>query len=192
MAKIDISKIEGYAAMTPEQKIAALEAAETPDADYTGYVKKETFDKTASELATLKKQHRDTLSAEEQKKQEDEQALADMKNQLETLKKDKTVSEYKAKFIAQGYKEDLAEETAKALADGDTAKVFANQTKFLDDYAKNVKADALKKTPKPPAGDNADDADYKKKIEEAQTNGDLAAAAYYTRLQAQEEAQTKE
>ena len=46
-----------------------------------------------------------------------------------------------------------ATDTAKALASGDTAKVFANQQKFLEDYAKTVKADALKKTPKPPAGD---------------------------------------
>ena len=34
MAKIDISKIDGYADMTPEQKIAALEAFETEDPDY--------------------------------------------------------------------------------------------------------------------------------------------------------------
>ena len=47
----------------------------------------------------------------------------------------------------------MATDTAKALASGDTAKVFANQQKFLEDYAKTVKADALKKTPKPPAGD---------------------------------------
>ena len=51
MAKIDISKIDGYADMTPEQKIAALEAYETEDPDYSGYVKKDVFDKTASELA---------------------------------------------------------------------------------------------------------------------------------------------
>lgn len=41
MAKIDISKIDGYADMTPEQKIAALEAFETEDPDYSGYVKKD-------------------------------------------------------------------------------------------------------------------------------------------------------
>ena len=50
MAKIDISKIDGYADMTPEQKIAALEAFETEDPDYSGYVKKDIFDKTAPSL----------------------------------------------------------------------------------------------------------------------------------------------
>ena len=61
MAKIDISKIDGYADMTPEQKIAALEAFETEDPDYSGYVKKDIFDKTASELAAKKKELNEKL-----------------------------------------------------------------------------------------------------------------------------------
>ena len=62
MAKIDTSKISGYAEMTPEQKIAALESFNSPDPDYSGYVKKETFDATASELAALKKKSKEQLS----------------------------------------------------------------------------------------------------------------------------------
>lgn len=67
MAKIDISKIDGYADMTPEQKIAALEAFETEDPDYSGYVKKDIFDKTASELAAKKKELNEKLTEDEQK-----------------------------------------------------------------------------------------------------------------------------
>lgn len=44
MAKIDISAIEGYEAMSAEEKLAALEAFEIPEPDYTGFVKKELFD----------------------------------------------------------------------------------------------------------------------------------------------------
>ena len=66
MAKIDISKIDGYADMTPEQKIAALEAFETEDPDYSGYVKKDIFDKTASELAAKKKELNEKLTEDEQ------------------------------------------------------------------------------------------------------------------------------
>ena len=47
------------------------------------------------------------------------------------------------------------------------------------------KAELLKDTPKPPAGNGASAADYQKKIDEAQANGDLTAVAYYTRLAAQ-------
>ena len=192
MAKIDTKLITGYEQMTPEQKVAALEAYNHPDPDYSGYVKKDLYDKAASDAASWKKKHNELLTEDERKKQEDADALANMKKELDELRKDKTISEYKAKLIAQGYDEALASDTAQAMADGDTAKVFANQGKFLEDYAKKVKADAMKKTPKPPAGDGSSEIDYSKKIEEAQQSGDMAAVAYYTRLKAQEEAQAKQ
>lgn len=193
MAKIDTTRIEGYDKMTPEQKIAALEAFNTPDPDYTGWVKKDLYDKAASDAASWKKKHNELLSDDEKKKQEQEDKFASMEKELSELREAKRVSEFKAKFIAQGYDEVLAEDTAKAMADGDSAKVFANQQKFLDEFAKQVKADALKKTPKPTpgAGGGTGEMDYTKKIEEARTNGDFAAVAYYTRLQAEAEAQTK-
>jgi len=156
MAKIDTSKIEGYENMTPEQKIAALEGFDTPDPDYSGYVKKDTFDATASELAALKKKAKEQLTEEQRKALEAAEKLTTMEKELADLRKEKTISEYKAKFIAQGYAEDLADATAKAMADGDTTTVFANQQKFLDEYAKKIKADALKGTPKPPAGGGGD------------------------------------
>ena len=120
--------------------------------------------------------------------------LAQMEQELADLRKGKTVADYKAKFVSQGYDEALAEDTAKALADGDSAKVFANQSKFLEEYAKKVKADAIKKTPKPGAGSGSGTegaVDYGKKIEEAQKNGDFTAVAYYTRLKAQAEAEAQ-
>lgn len=55
MAKIDVSTIEGFANMTAEQKVEALANYDFPDPDYTGYVKKDVFDKTASELASWKR-----------------------------------------------------------------------------------------------------------------------------------------
>ena len=192
MAKIDTKLITGYEQMTPEQKVAALEAYNHPDPDYSGYVKKDLYDKAASDAASWKKKHNELLTEDERKKQEDADALANMKKELDELRKDKTISEFKAKLIAQGYDEALASDTAQAMADGDIAKVFANQGKFLEDYAKKVKADAMKKTPKPPAGDGSSDIAYSKKIEEAQQSGDMAAVAYYPRLKAQEEAQAKQ
>lgn len=185
MARIDTSRIEGYAQMTAEQKVAALEGYESPEPDLSGFVKKDMFDATASELAALKKKAREQLSEEERKAQETADKFAAMETELAGLRRDKTVSEFKAKFLAQGYAEELAAATAAAMADGDTATVFANQQKFLEEYTKKLKADALKGTPKPPAGRGSEGTDYAKKIEAAQTDGDLAAVAYYTRLQGQ-------
>lgn len=153
MAKIDTSKIEGYDKMTPEQKLAALEGFEYEDNAAEVERLKSANSKANSEAAEWKRKHNALLSEDEKKKQEEAEEKAKMEKRLAELEKERTVSEYKAKFIAQGYSEELAADTAKAMADGDHTTVFANQQKFLEDYAKTVKADALKKTPKPPAGD---------------------------------------
>lgn len=192
MAKIDTSKIPGYAEMSAEDKLKALEAFEYEDNAAELEKQKAAVSKANSEAAEWKRKHNALLTEEERKKQEDAESLSKMQKELDELRKDKTVSEFKAKLIAQGYDETLAADTALAMADGDTAKVFANQSKFLEDYAKKVKADAMKKTPKPSAGDGSSEIDYSKKIEEAQKSGDMAAMAYYTRLKAQEEAQAKQ
>ena len=191
MPKIDTSKIEGYAEMTPEQKLAALEGYEYEDHSEELERQRAAVTKANGEAAEWKRKHTALLSEDEKKKQEDADKLASMEKELAELRKDKVVSDYKAKFVAQGYSEELADETAKALAEGDMTKVFANQQKFLTDYAKGVKAEALKGTPKPPAGGSSTDVDFAKKIEEAQKSGDLTAVAYYTRLQAQAEAEDK-
>ena len=191
MPKIDTSKIEGYAEMTPEQKLAALEGYEYEDHSEELERQRAAVTKANGEAAEWKRKHTALLSEDEKKKQEDADKLASMEKELAELRKGKVVSDYRAKFVAQGYSEELADETAKALAEGDMTKVFANQQKFLTDYAKGVKAEALKGTPKPPAGGSSTGVDFAKKIEEAQKSGDLTAVAYYTRLQAQAEAEDK-
>ena len=100
---------------------------------------------------------------------------------------DKIIQEYTAQFLGIGYDKELAVETAEALQKGDMHTVFLNQTKFATAREKILKAELLKDTPKPPAGNGAALADYKKKIEEAQAGGDFTAVAYYTRLAAQAE-----
>lgn len=192
MAKIDIQKIEGFESMTPEEKIAALQGFDFPEPDYSGYVKKDLYDKAASDVAAWKKKHHDLLSEDERKKQEEAEKWANMEQELAGLKKEKTVSEYKAKLVSQGYDEELATATAAAMESGDMATVFANNQKFLDGYAKRVIAEKLKSTPRGADGSTGNvGMDYGKKIEEARCNGDYAAAAYYTRLQAEAEAAAK-
>ena len=75
MANIDTSKIEGYENMTAEEKVQALESFSIADPDYSGYVKKEVFDKTASELAQSKKDLKARMSDEEKQKVETEALL---------------------------------------------------------------------------------------------------------------------
>lgn len=155
MAKIDVTQIKGYAEMSAEDKLKALEGFDIPDPDYSGYVKKDVFDKTASELAGVKKQLKDKMTDDEAAKQKEQEEREELQSKYDKLLRESEISKHKAKLLALGYDEKLADETAEAMADGDMEKVFANQKKHLDSVEKRVRADALKDTPKPtPDGDS--------------------------------------
>ena len=155
MAKIDVTQIKGYAEMSAEDKLKALEGFEIPDPDYTGYVKKEVFDKTASELAGAKKQLKEKMTEDELKKQKEQEEREELQSKYDKLLRESEIAKNKAKLIGLGYDEKLADETAEAMLDGDLDKVFTNQKKHLDSVEKRVRADALKDTPKPtPDGDS--------------------------------------
>jgi len=146
--KIDFTKIEGYREdMSAEEKLALLEKWE-PD----GWVKKEVFDRTASELAEYKRKLKEKMSEEERKEAERQEAEAALKAELESLRKEVAITKNKAKFLSLGYDEKLAEDTARAMADGDFEKVFANQAIHLENVKKAAIAAALANDPKPPAG----------------------------------------
>ena len=179
MAKIDISAIEGYEEMTAEEKLAALEAYEVPEPDFTGFVKKELLDKASSEAANFKRQLRERMTEEEAAKAKAAEDMASMQEELAQLRREKIVQEYTAQFLGLGYDKDLAHETAEALEKGDMHTVFLNQTLFSQNREKALKAE-------PPAGNGGPSAaEYQQKIAEAQANGDFTAVAYYTRLAAQ-------
>lgn len=149
MAKIDVTKIEGYADMSAEDKLKALEGFDIPDPDYSGYVTKEQFDKTASELAAKKKELTEKMSEDEKKKQEEAEERQALEEKYNALLRESAVSKNKSKLLGLGYDEKLADETAEAMADGDLDKVFKNQKKFLESYEKSIRAEVLKDTPEP-------------------------------------------
>lgn len=152
MAKIDTTLIEGYADMTPEQKLAALEALEIADPDYSGYVKKETFDKTASELAKAKKDILAKMTEDERAKQEREEELQRLREQNAQLESLVTIAKYKGKLLDLGYDDKLATAAATAWAEGDFDKVMSNHAAFLTAHDNKLKADMLGEMPTPPAG----------------------------------------
>lgn len=123
MAKIDLSKLEGYDKMSPEEKLKALESYDIPEPDYSGHVKKEDYDKD----------------------------IADLQRKYDELLRNSKVAGFKAELLALGYDEALADDTAAAMADGDAEKVLSNQKKHLDAAMKKARGEALKDTP-PPAG----------------------------------------
>lgn len=152
MPKIDTSGIKGYDKMSPEEKLAALEAFEYEDNTSELERFKSAVSKANSEAADWKKKYNDQLSEEERKAAASAEELESMKQELASLRRDKTVADYTAKFLSLGYDAALAGDTAAAFADGDTAKVIANQQKFLEAHDKSLKAELLKGGSTPPAG----------------------------------------
>lgn len=152
MAKINTSAIEGYEAMTAEEKLAALEALDIPDVDKI----KSALDKATSEASSYKKQLRERMTEEEARAAKDAEDRAAIQKELEELRAEKVVGQHTAKFLGLGYDEKLARETATALASGEHETVFRNHAKFLADREKALRAEILKATPTPPAGDGAE------------------------------------
>lgn len=188
MKKIDTSTIEGYADMTLEEKVAVLEAFTYDDhsSDLERY--KNAASKANSEAAEWRKKHNALLSEDEAKKLAEEEEINTLKQQVAEFKKEKLVAEHKAHYVSLGYDEDLASETAQALVDNDTDKVFANQKRFLETHDKKYKAQLMGENSTPPAGQSGDPMkkDYSALIEDAYKSGNIDAAAYYTRIQQME------
>jgi hypothetical protein len=183
---IDITKMEGYKPeLTADEKLALYAKYEPPAPDLTGFIKKSMFDQTASELAEAKKALKAKMSENEQKEAERLANEAAIKTELENLRKENAVTKHKSNFLGLGYDDALATDAAKALADGDLTKVFANQKIHIENVKKAERASALAGDPRPPAGvaPTPGAIDYGKAIAEAQANSDYGLAAMLMRQQ---------
>ena len=146
--------IEGYADMTAEEKLAALEAFETDDSEVKKW--KAQFDKASHEAAESKKQIKSLqdqinsrMSDDEKAKAEREQELADIIAERDSLKRESAVNKLVSRYIALGYSEELATSTAEAMLDGDTDKVLSNQAEFNKSLEQTYKANSVKSNPTP-------------------------------------------
>ena len=153
MAQIDTTQIEGYEAMTAEEKVQALEGFTLPDPDLSGYVRKSVFDKTSSELATAKKALRQKQTEEETKEQEQMEELVSLRERNQELERTVAINANKAKLLSLGYTDELAESTALAVVDGDLDTVYKNQKAHQAALERRIRADLLKETPRPGAGE---------------------------------------
>ena len=96
---LDTSKIDGYADMSAEDKVKALEALEIEDnsAELERY--KNATSKANSEAAEYKRQLKALQEKTKEGSSDTEKQMADLKEQIETLQREKTISERKASFL---------------------------------------------------------------------------------------------
>ena len=136
--------------MTMDELTEALKNVEMPK-DQSAEIEKlkETISKSNSEAAEWKNKYRSTLDEATKKAQEAEEEAHKKDELLEQLKREKMIAGYKASYLAMGYEASLAEDTAKALADGNDERLFENQRKHMESVEKKAREEALRTSGRP-------------------------------------------
>lgn len=144
---IDTSKIEGYADMSPEEKVQALENFELPKDDAETIKLRNALNKASSEASEWKRQFREKQTEEERAKAEQLERDKAIQEELEMLRNEKAISNYQASYLSLGYDEELARATAEAMVKGDTSTIFANQRIFNEKKEAEFKANIMNSQP---------------------------------------------
>ena len=153
MAKIDVTSIKGYAEMTAEEKVAALEGFEFNETETEAKLKS-AMSSANSETAKYKRERdeavkkwKETLSEQEKAEAERVEREKEIQEELKSLRRDKTVSGYTAQCLTLGYGAELARKAAEAMADGDAAEIINCQKEFMEAKTKEIEANALNRQP---------------------------------------------
>lgn len=124
---------------------------------------KESNNKLCHENAEKKKAYTDledkykaTLSDAEREKLEREKRDKERDELIKGYQRKESISNTKLSLVAMGYSEELANQKAEAIADGDFAKANEVEKKFLEGIEQKHKEEMLKGTPKPPTGGKGD------------------------------------
>ena len=144
--------------MTVEEITLALADRNLLDASE---VEKQVNNRTAAQKRLLDAANKKL--AEAQKKStyagsENAELLARVATLEETIKasdRAAAIAKDTASYVALGYSQELAQSTAEALADGDTAKVNANMAAFIAQKTQSIREELMKGTPAPAAGGSA-------------------------------------
>ncbi len=99
------------------------------------------------EAAEYKRQLREKQTEAERVEAERAEADKAMREELETLRKEKRVSDYTGRCLALNMDAELAGKTASALADGDMDSVFDCLKDFVDATVTRLNNEALNRQP---------------------------------------------
>ena len=157
MKKIDVSKIEGYAEMTAEEKVKALEEYEVEETviDNSADEKqklKDAITNATKEAAEYKRKWQATLSEQEKERISREERLKSLEAENAEFRKQKRISDYTAQFMGAGYDEATAKAMAANLPEGIGEDFFTAQKDFIAAQRQKMAVDAINSTPKPTAG----------------------------------------
>lgn len=157
----DWTKVTGYREdMTAEEKVELLKGFEIEaPSPGEGYVSKKLYDAAASDLAAVKKQLKERMTSEEAAQAEREASDRALREELNLLRRERSVSMFKAKLLEAKYSAEDAEKLAIAAADGKMDVFMDVIAKANASVEKNLRAEILKNTPRPGAGTETEASD---------------------------------
>ena len=106
----------------------------------------------SADASEWKKKYQATLSEQEKAAEEQSEATAAMQKELEDLRNERNIANHKSQFVSIGFDEALADESAKALNEGNIAKVFDGIRKFVESHDKAMAEKAMLNNPTLPGG----------------------------------------
>lgn len=125
---------------------------EKPKADAEVEKLKEALSRANSQAAEFKRQLREKQTEAERAEAERAEADKAMREELETLRKEKSISDYTNRCVTLGFDGDLATETATALSDGNMDSLFDCLKRFVDATKVKLTNEALNRQPSLSAG----------------------------------------
>lgn len=108
---------------------------------------KQSVTNASADASEWKKKYQSKLSEEDAAKEKQEEANAALQQELETLRSERNVANYKSQFMSIGFDDEIAVEAAQALNGGETAKVFDALRKFIATHDKQLKENAFRTNP---------------------------------------------
>ena len=164
--------------MTMDEVTEALKEVQLPK-DQSAEIEKlkQTISNSNSEAAEWKRKYQSTLDDATRKQQEAEEEAKKNAERLAQLEKERAIAGYKASYLAMGYDEALAADTANALFDGDNAKLFENQKKHMEAVEKKAREDALRGSGRPGGSGTDKSGDDSAAIKMAKLIGEQRAEA---------------
>ena len=165
----DWTSVEGYREdMSADEKLALLEnyspAEPAPSGDPAPAAAPAAKPTPDSNLA--KRQLRSKMSEDEAREADRQAEMAARDEELKSLRRERTLGLNKAAFLGLGLEENLAGEAATMLADGDNDGLFMALKKHQAGFEKTLRAKILAETPKPPASEDPNSEEAKKKDQE--------------------------
>lgn len=101
----------------------------------------------SADASKWKRQYQEKLSEEDRKREEQEETTANLQKELESLRAERNVANYKAQLVTIGFDDTLAQEVGQHLNDGNIAEIFDGLRKFIAAHDKALRESAFRNNP---------------------------------------------